>query len=100
MLVTLPNPKVNKHFRFKLYFAIAIMPFSAAASIMIPAVRGALLSRTATCASTIAFRHMSAGPGFDYVKVNFMNLFLANLTFMSLNVNVIGWNNLTELLPI
>merc|ERR1719150_2999448 len=37
---------------------------------MIPAVRGALLSRTAASAATTnAFRHMSTGPGFDYVKL-------------------------------
>ena len=70
MLVTLPNSKVNKDFHIKLYFPIAFkMPFSTAATVMIPALRGALLSRTATSA-TVAFRHMSAGPGFDYVKVN------------------------------
>jgi len=46
------------------------MPFSAAASAMIPALRGALLSRTAASSATsIAFRHMSTGPGFDYVKL-------------------------------
>ena len=61
--------------KFKLYSELAIMPFSAAASVMIPALRGALLSRTTVAATTVAFRHMSAGPGFDYVKVNFMNLF-------------------------
>ena len=46
---------------------LAIMPLSAA-SIMIPAVRGAFLSRT-SAAMTVAFRHMSAAPALDYVKV-------------------------------
>lgn len=43
------------------------MPLSAA-SIMIPAVRGAFLSRT-SAAMTVAFRHMSAAPALDYVKL-------------------------------
>ena len=70
------NRTVCLSIKFKLYSELAIMPFSAAASVMIPALRGALLSRTTVAATTVAFRHMSAGPGFDYVKVNFRNFFL------------------------
>ena len=47
------------------------MPLSAAVSVMIPAARGALLSRASPAASmTIAFRNMSSNPAFDYVKVS------------------------------
>ena len=69
------NRTVCLSIKFKLYSELAIMPFSAAASVMIPALRGALLSRTTVAATTVAFRHMSAGPGFDYVKVSFRNFF-------------------------
>ena len=66
------------------------MPFSAAASALLPAVRGALLSRTAaSAANAIAFRHMSAGPGFDYVKVNSrrnLNIFTFGFNFVQFQI--------------
>jgi len=47
------------------------MSLSAAVSVMIPAARGALLSRASpsTASMTIAFRNMSSSPAFDYVKL-------------------------------